>query len=578
MADPVITELTDGESTLAATVVNFLAQPAGTWLLLVAVTDAYKAGNPAGWAAAVPEVQANHGLSVWSHLSTGVETSVTYTLSVAARSVYTLIAITNLDETTPFQDGSGTFSNAVGDTIATPAEGSAAQRELGLGIVGASHSGGFFTGVGSWTNGYVEVAERFNPATAPGLCVGIAALAFNGGAPTNTAATFTGPSAQSRTAVQLVYNVSAVATGEADFDGELIFTATAEQIFDGNAYLDMDLAFVVQGAAAAAEGDGVAEFEGELVFTATGAAEDENTQEGNAYLDMELAFSAIGEGITPAEGDGEADFTGQLVFAVAGEAVPTSDSGSPWRFDCPIAASETCCWPVVAPDCCDSWDNATTEQREKAMRLAVDFLWAASGRQFGTCEVTVRPCGLSCPCTSGPCHLTPAGLGTLPWQPHITSSGAWSNSTCSECRCCAPCEVALPGPVSSITRVVVYGSTIDASAYRVDNARYLVRDDGQCWPECNDYSKRTGAGVFEVTYVTGNEVPYGGMVAAGALACSLIQLCPDGQNCGDCLSDAAATAVVDQWLALVNPNKLSQPATLIIPGDRSTSVRTQTWP
>jgi hypothetical protein len=240
-----------------------------------------------------------------------------------------------------------------------------------------------------------------------------------------------------------------------------------------------------------------------------------------------------------------------------------------------------CGWEISAPDCCERWDGATTAQRERAVMLATDFLWAASGRRFGACEFTVRPCGLSCPCeATGGCvggsnAYNTARFGFTP----VLDGGVWSNcKSCTECRCCAPCEVMLPGHVDSIVSVRVDGVTVPPTAYRVDNYKYLVRDDGQCWPECNDYGKRDGEGTFEVTYLEGVPVPYAGLAAASELACYLLKTCPDGVNCGSCLEDGAEQSpIVATWLANVNPHKLSRPARVFVPGAASSVHRVNTW-
>ena len=50
-------------------------------------------------------------------------------------------------------------------------------------------------------------------------------------------------------------------------------------------------------------------------------------------------------------------------------------------------------WPVRFP--CEIVCSSP-EASGSAVRFATDVVWALSGRQFGTCEVTLRPCRNDC--------------------------------------------------------------------------------------------------------------------------------------------------------------------------------------
>jgi hypothetical protein len=64
----------------------------------------------------------------------------------------------------------------------------------------------------------------------------------------------------------------------------------------------------------------------------------------------------------------------------------------------------------------------------------------------------------------------------------------------------------------------------------VDDAQWLVRTDGDCWPECADYNVDSGEGFFSVTYFKGLAVPSVIARAAGELACEWAKSCM-GQPC-----------------------------------------------
>src|SRR5688572_26741655 len=99
-------------------------------------------------------------------------------------------------------------------------------------------------------------------------------------------------------------------------------------------------------------------------------------------------------------------------------------------------------WPF-SDDCCDLPPDTDEALIEKWQAVSSEILWAASGRRYGLCEVTVRPCLRRCGGGSG-----------LP-APYKDADGAWRNlSACGcveDCSCTELCEVVLPGPVASVT-------------------------------------------------------------------------------------------------------------------------------
>ena len=191
------------------------------------------------------------------------------------------------------------------------------------------------------------------------------------------------------------------------------------------------------------------------------------------------------------------------------------------------APSLPCNWTVTGECCDDTWDGASAELQQAAAEYGAFVVWAATGRRFGACQRTVRPCGNQCTGCAAGWYWSD---GT--WQPYIFN-GEWRNCWCGNgsggCCTCAPrCQVYLPGPVASIpvTGVSVDGVVIDESGWRVDDGKWLVRTDGDCWPECQDYNlDNGGTNTFQVVYNKGLAVPSILERAAGELACEWIKAC-----------------------------------------------------
>ena len=251
-----------------------------------------------------------------------------------------------------------------------------------------------------------------------------------------------------------------------------------------------------------------------------------------------------------------------------------------------------CNWDIQFNDCCECWDELDPAAKQRALNYATTILWAATGRQFGTCESTVRPCGRTCNSNNTAGYFWSDGV----YVPYILN-GVWRNCFCGcgtgpGCCTCEPhCQVYLPGPVQTITEVTVDGFLIDPSAYRVDNARWLVRTDGDCWPLCQDYSVDAGLGIFNdntmtVTYGVNEAPPAALLDAAATLACEFAKACR-GQPCRlparastiarqgvqltfqniDVLIAEGFTGIpeVDQVIRAYNPMRLARPMRVFSP-------------
>lgn len=183
-----------------------------------------------------------------------------------------------------------------------------------------------------------------------------------------------------------------------------------------------------------------------------------------------------------------------------------------------------CGWVIPDPLCCDEWTGFSAEIKSSARDYAALVLWAATGRQFGLCTVSVRPCGMT-KCNDGLVEFYGYDWSGGTWVPYVFN-GTWFNCACPGLCCCDPrCQVRLLGPVDSIAEVTIGGIAVNPDTYRVDDKHWLVRTDGECWPTCSDLDTDDGDNVFVVTYVRGNSVPPALLRAASTLACEWGKAC-----------------------------------------------------
>lgn len=160
---------------------------------------------------------------------------------------------------------------------------------------------------------------------------------------------------------------------------------------------------------------------------------------------------------------------------------PVLECVNPWDTSCHCGASHLPCWPRPDTSCCDRLapENPTAEQTariERMLHVATGIVWRLSGKQFGACPRTVRPCRQSC--ADRPTYGYWSGNQ---WMP-ILDNGKWFNIPCGTCfqnavgcGCSELCEVDLPAPVTEILEVKLDGEVLQPWMYRVDNARKLVR-------------------------------------------------------------------------------------------------------
>lgn len=194
-----------------------------------------------------------------------------------------------------------------------------------------------------------------------------------------------------------------------------------------------------------------------------------------------------------------------------------------------------CGWTVEQCGCGSCLTDYSPAVRAAATALASTVMWAATGRRYGPCEVTVLPCN---PAPARPLYETfpvgahgPLGVGeSWPVTTPILDAGTWRNVGCGTgCTCTAACEVALDGPVHDVVEVVIDGEVVPASAYEVHDRFLLVRTDGDCWPTCQTFGQEIPG--FEVTYHRGDPIPDTIGWATGLLTCEYAKACA-GKACG----------------------------------------------
>lgn len=301
--------------------------------------------------------------------------------------------------------------------------------------------------------------------------------------------------------------------------------------------------------------------------------------EGVADFPLSITLAAVGE--TPSAGRGTASFSLGLALASTGASDPP--------------ARVQCGWEGIEPPC-DGWADKPVAARNAALELATQFMWAATGRQFGICPVTVNP-------QQG--RMRPVQYQAFPVWPGSTDGGAyaggpflfagrWFNAG-DGVACCGHrgCAVVLRGPVADVREVLVDGEPVEESAYRVEvsgGVYLLVRTDGVCWPTCND-------GSFTVTYGYGRALPAALMTATGLLACEWVKSLTGGECAlparmtrmsrqgidievapGNAAEGTTGIREVDAIITALNPAKRQRPPTVLSLDLPEAHDRMTTWP
>jgi hypothetical protein len=190
-----------------------------------------------------------------------------------------------------------------------------------------------------------------------------------------------------------------------------------------------------------------------------------------------------------------------------------------------------CGWTVTTCGCGTCWDSYTDDVRSRAESLAAMVMWAATGRQFGLCSVTVQPQVR---------HELLPGYQTFPVAyegfdngPYI-EHGQWKEDCSGQDSVCwtgaGTCGALLNGPTktSQVTSVKVDSVALPAGSFVVVDGDTLVRTDGVCWPTCTNVAQQSPP-AFEVTYQVGNPIPAAVQAAFETLACEYAKVCAGGK-------------------------------------------------
>ncbi|KAB7761181.1 hypothetical protein [Mycolicibacterium mucogenicum] len=252
----------------------------------------------------------------------------------------------------------------------------------------------------------------------------------------------------------------------------------------------------------------------------------------------------------------------------------------------------SCDWPIdrtCLPELPVLGDNPTPSeqaeydakllQRNAAEDLAVEVLYALSGRQFGVCPEIIRPCP---PRWWDQQHYQrPAFYGMLSdLDLYVLAQGCGCAGRCIKS---GPRMLHLPGPVVSITKVTVDGAELAATDYQLEQDT-LYRLGDQAWPGQNLGRPLGEPGTWSVEYQRGTPPPRGTANLVGMLAKEFLAACNGGKcrlprnvthvskggvsyevyNPNDIYSKGkTGIPEVDLWLSSVNPNHLAAPPSVI---------------
>lgn len=184
------------------------------------------------------------------------------------------------------------------------------------------------------------------------------------------------------------------------------------------------------------------------------------------------------------------------------------------------------CWEGELDwSCCDTDPGLLPSGQRLALEeQAVYFLWAATGRRFGLCPRTYRPCRKECNSYWG------GG-----WQPWKTSGDDWVNLSCGKCPGTCGCdtvsEVVIPH-TQAVSAVEIDGIPWEpCGLVVVYDHRRIVRVDGGEWPTCQNLSAIDGPGTWSITVLQGTPWPPGFLSIAGLLACEMSKACLGLDGC-----------------------------------------------
>lgn len=201
-------------------------------------------------------------------------------------------------------------------------------------------------------------------------------------------------------------------------------------------------------------------------------------------------------------------------------------------------------WPV---QWCEL-DGVSPAVTGMALEAASELLWEATGRQFGSCPVEIRPCRRSCTDSRfGLQWLDGVTSGGWGYPFPVLSNGLWYNIGCGcfgGCSCSSVSTIKMPDTVNEIMSVTIDGESIPASGYVLLDSYELIKVEGE-WPLCQDWTVTGGPGTWVIEASFGNPVPTLGQLAVGILAAEFAKACTGG----DCNLPQQVVSVVRQGVS-----------------------------
>lgn len=258
------------------------------------------------------------------------------------------------------------------------------------------------------------------------------------------------------------------------------------------------------------------------------------------------------------------------------------------------------------------WSRVRSVEESTQIEVPVYNLNVEEDHSYVASGVIVKNCyGSNCGCDDSLFGSWPYPEATWWWATEVGLypsypyrwEGEWFNTGCCAGRCNLP-SVPLPGPIVSVSEVLLDGEVLDPSVYDVEGFRRLRRLDGGRWPCWQNLAAdpETDDNTFQVSFTYGRNPGGDGIVAARSMAVQFADyICTGDANClpdqvqsidregvtMDFLSPEQLLAalgdggignrLVDIWLGSVNPKKLQRRAT-VRRLDQKRRNRARTWP
>lgn len=172
-------------------------------------------------------------------------------------------------------------------------------------------------------------------------------------------------------------------------------------------------------------------------------------------------------------------------------------------------------WPFLLPKNCRALDQIEDpDEFEAIYTMAAEFLWRWTGQIFGVGEVTAYPV-----------HRR----GVVPWKlgstfygrgPYGSRHYAWPGVRHPSAVDHSHAYLHNPRDIVSVT---LGDRQLEPEEYLLQGS-VLVRTDGKAWPLDQNPA-------FEVVYTSGLDVPKGGQIATGVLACEFAMAITNDPHC-----------------------------------------------